>query len=85
MSRYKVMLHNLTEQRFAAHQHGSDNVRKWNSMTMDLLDLPVPQDWVVPLWTQLAEYLDSEGGLLGGGCQVEKRKGDRPVVTYINR
>lgn len=50
-------------------------------MTMDLLDLKVPTTWMDPLISALTSYV--EAGLLGG-CKA-RRRGDAPVVTYINR
>jgi hypothetical protein len=43
-------------------------------MTMEITKLETPQDWMVPLIDALAGYVN-----------CGEKKGDLPVVTYMNR
>lgn len=64
--------------RFAAHRYGQRN-GMWNKMTAELSRIQAPSNWISPL----RERMLSLGHLFG--CELEHRRSNVPVVTYINR
>ena len=64
--------------RWAAHRDGK-NVRAWNKATGDLVDLPVPRDWIRPLRDSVRRMTRA------AGCTTERLHPRVPVVLYVNR
>ncbi|RSH87846.1 uncharacterized protein EHS24_000364 [Apiotrichum porosum] len=65
--------------RWAAHRHGTLEVKHWNKAIGDLPQLRVPLNWMDPLRDRVVQVSEVSG------CTAKRAQPTVPVVTYIDR